>query len=144
MPFDFVFEQLEPLSPITKPFFGCTAVYVGEKTVLILRNKSEEPEANGVWLATTYEHHQNLQRDFPSMRPIGVLSTEQMLPVSEPNFEEAVFKACEPILSGDPRIGKIPKRKTIKPAEESKSSQKRKKVVVSRVRKRQALNRDDD
>lgn len=148
IPFDFVLEQLEPLSPITKPFFGCTAVYVGEKIVLILRNKSDEPEANGVWLATTYEHHESLQRDFPSMRSIGVLGEGttgwQVLHVSDPNFEESVTKACELILSGDPRIGKVPKRKSIKPAKKSKRSQKERNLAVSRVKNRQALNRDDD
>lgn len=136
IPFDFVLEHLEPLSPITKPFFGCTAVYVGDKIVLILRNKSDEPESNGVWLATTYENHQSLQRDFPSMRSIGVLGPGttgwQLLPVSDADFEESVTRACDLILSGDPRIGKVPKRKSIKPAGESKSSQKKKKVVVSK------------
>lgn len=119
IPFDFVIEQLEPLAPMTRPMFGCTAVYVGEKIVFILRNKSDEPEANGVWLATTPEHHQSLRKDFPAMRSIGVLGTEptgwQMLPFGEPDFEEAVSKACELVLSGDPRIGKIPKPRKLKP-----------------------------
>lgn len=130
IPFDFVLEQLERLSPITKPFFGCTAVYVGEKIVLILRNKSVEPESNGVWLATTYEQHQSLRRDFPSMRSIGVLGDGitgwQLLHVNDADFEESVMRACELILRDDPRIGKIPKRKTIKPSDVSKSSRKKK------------------
>ena len=147
IPFDFVLEHLEPLSPVAKPFFGCTAVYIGEKIVLILRDKSHEPESNGVWLATTCEHHQSLQRDFPSMRSIGVLGPGttgwQFLHVNDANFEESVVRACELILSGDPRIGKVPKRNSINPAEESKGSHEKKKVVVSRVKNRQALDRDD-
>lgn len=148
IPFDFVLEELEPLSPITKPFFGCTGVYVGEKIVLILRNKSKEPESNGVWLATTYEHHESLKRDFPSMRSIGVLGEGttgwQVLHVKDADFEASVMKACELILSGDPRIGKVPKRKPMKPTKKSKTSRKATKDPVSRVRKRSALNRDDD
>lgn len=140
IPFDFVLEQLEPLSPITKPMFGCTAVYVGEKIVLILRDKNDERDANGVWLATTHEHHESLRRDFPSMRSIGVLGEGttgwQILHVSEPDFEEAVMRACELILHDDPRIGKVPKRRSIKPTEKSKTSRKATKVAVSRVKKR--------
>jgi hypothetical protein len=38
----------------------------------------------------------------------------QVLPVTGPEFEEEALHACEMILVGDPRIGKIPgeKRKT--------------------------------
>ena len=148
IPFDFALEHLESLSPITTPFFGCTAVYVGDKIVLILRNKSDKPESNGVWLATTIENHKSLQQDFPSMRSIGVLGDGttgwQLLHVGDADFEESVIKACDLILRGDPRIGKIPKRKSIKPVEKSKSSVKRKKIIVSRARKRRAPSRDDD
>ena len=45
--------------------FGCLAVYVAEKIVLILRDKRTETADNGVWLATTEEHHQSLRREFP-------------------------------------------------------------------------------
>ena len=130
IPFDFVLEHLAPLSPITKPFFGCTGVYVGEKIVLILRNKKDELESNGVWLATTSEHHQSLQRDFPSMRSISVLGSGttgwQLLHVRDVNFEDSVTRACDMILSGDPRIGKVPQRKSVKPSRESKSAHNRK------------------
>jgi hypothetical protein len=140
IPFDFVLDELETLSPITRPMFGCTAVYVGEKIVLILRNKNDGSESDGVWLATTVEHHQSLRAIFPTMRSIGVLGKGvtgwQLLQVNNIDFEESVTKACELILNGDPRIGKIPKRKTIKPSNKSKSSKERESVGVSRSRKR--------
>ena len=139
IPFDFVLDQLEPLAPFTKPFFGCTAVYVGEKIVLILRNKGDEPESNGVWLATTTEHHHSLQRDLPSMRSIGVLGYGttgwQLLHVNDPDFEASVTRACELILNGDPRIGKVPKQKSTKPAKEPAVSRKRKQVIAERAKK---------
>jgi len=53
--------------------FGCLAVYIGEKIVLILREKSTYPSDNGVWLATTEEHHSSLRSEFPHMRSIGLL-----------------------------------------------------------------------
>ncbi len=120
IPFQFVLDQLEILSPVTKPMFGCTAVYVGEKIVLMLRDRSVDPASNGVWLATTLEHHESLRRELPTMRSIGVPSSIetgwQMLSMHEPGFEEATLTACELILNGDQRIGKIPIRKTMKPS----------------------------
>ena len=89
--------------------FGCLAVYVGEKIVLILRDKPARPADNGVWLATTKEHHQSLRREFPNMRSIQLLGKKvtgwQVLPADARDFEEAALRACELILNGDPRIG---------------------------------------
>ena len=111
--FDFVVEELFAVNPTVKPMFGCHAVYVNDKIVLILRNKEGVTNDNGVWIATTHEHHESLRKDFPSMRTISVFGgTEsgwQNLPVGDENFEEAVMKLCKLILKGDPRIGKTPK-----------------------------------
>jgi hypothetical protein len=101
--------------------FGCTAIYLREKIVLILRDKPENKEDNGVWLATTPEHHASLRRDFPHMRSIGVLGKPvtgwQVLPADAPDFEESALRACELVAAGDPRIGKTPKlRKRAQPA----------------------------
>ena len=46
--------------------FGCLAVYIEDKIVLILRDKREAISDNGVWLATTEEHHESLRREFGS------------------------------------------------------------------------------
>ena len=113
-PFEFVLDALSAVEPTTRPMFGCLAVYVGKRIVLVLRDKPAGPTAdNGVWLATTREHHASLRRDFPSMRSIGVLGKDvtgwQVLPATAPDFEEAVLRACELIVGRDPRIGKIPK-----------------------------------
>jgi hypothetical protein len=114
VPFAFVLEAIQHLSPYTRPMFGCTAVYVREKIVLILRDKPGGRD-NGVWLATTVEHHESLRRVFPNMKSIGVLGEGvtgwQSLPVEAPDFEESALRACELVAAGDPRIGKIPKRR---------------------------------
>ena len=94
--------------------FGCLAVYVEEKIVLILREgRRESPSDNGVWLATTEEHHESLKSEFPSMRSIRLFGRKvthwQVLPVSAPDFEEDALRACRLILARDPRIGKVPK-----------------------------------
>ena len=46
-------EAIAPLSPETRSMFGCLAVYVEDKIVLILREKRDVTEGNGVWLDTT-------------------------------------------------------------------------------------------
>ncbi len=115
VPHEFVLEAIAALSPRTHPMFGCLAVYVGEKIVLILRDKSGASADNGVWLATTREHHESLRREFPTMRSVQLLGKDvtgwQVLPSDAPDFEQAAVRACELILAGDARIGKIPKAK---------------------------------
>ncbi|MGB8013141.1 MAG: hypothetical protein WCF68_16120 [Terriglobales bacterium] len=113
VPHEFVLDALASVSPRTRSMFGCLAIYVGEKIVLILRNKEKAGETdNGVWLATTEEHHRSLRRDFPHMRSISVLGKKvtgwQVLPADAPDFEEAALRACEFVLAGDARIGKVP------------------------------------
>jgi hypothetical protein len=39
VPFEFVLDALASVSPWTGPMFGCLAMYVDEKIVLILRDK---------------------------------------------------------------------------------------------------------
>jgi hypothetical protein len=114
-PFEFVLDTIAALSPRTRPMFGCLAVYVENKIVLVLRDKADAAEDNGVWLATTKDHHDSLRGEFPNMRSIRVLGKAitgwQLLPVDAPDFEAAALHACDLILARDPRIGKIPKRK---------------------------------
>src|SRR5262249_30668616 len=101
------------LQPETRPMFGCLAVYVGSKIVLILRDKRDKTDDNGVWLATTEEHHESLLREFPNMRSIQVFRKKvtgwQVLPSYRPVFEQAALGAGELIANRDPRIGKVPK-----------------------------------
>ena len=112
VPHQFVLDAIAALSPTTRSMFGCLAVYVADKIVLILRDKSDETADNGVWLATTKDHHDSLRREFPNMRSIQVLGKGvtgwQVLPVDAPDFEEAALRACARILAADPRIGNVP------------------------------------
>jgi hypothetical protein len=115
VPHEFVLEALAALSPRTRLMFGCIAVYVEEKVVLMLRERAEGDSDNGVWLATTEVHHESLRREFPNMRSIQIFRKKvtgwQVLPVDAPDFEEASLRACELIAAKDPRIGKVPKVK---------------------------------
>jgi hypothetical protein len=132
VPHQFVLDALAELDLRTNPMFGCLAVYVGEKIVLVLRDKRQSSADNGVWLATTHEHHDSLRREFPSMRSIQVFGKKvtgwQVLPSESPDFEESAMRACELIIGGDERIGKIPAsrrpRKVPVPADSKLSERK--------------------
>src|SRR5215469_5841762 len=112
VPHAFVLDALSSVSFSTRPMFGCLALYVADKIVLILRDKTNHISDNGVWIATTEEHHASLRQDFPNLRSIGVLGKKvtgwQVLPADAPDFEEAAMRACELVVSRDPRIGKVP------------------------------------
>jgi hypothetical protein len=112
-PHQFVLEAIDKLSPWTRPMFGCLAVYVREKIVLILRDRPTHPADNGVWIATVEEHHESLRLEFPTMRSVDLFGKEvtswQVLPADAKDFEQAALRACELILAKDERIGKVPK-----------------------------------
>jgi hypothetical protein len=142
IPHAFVLDAISTLSPYTRPMFGCLAIYVKDKIVLILRDKPTITADNGVWVATTQEHHQSLRHEFPSMRSIQVLGKPvtgwQVLPVDAPDFESAALRACELVLAGDPRIGKIPGARTSKSG--SKAAGKSSKQI--KTSKRHASDRN--
>jgi hypothetical protein len=119
VPHQFVLDAIAPLAPVTRPMFGCLAVYVGNKIVFILRDKPGASADNGVWLATTEEHHDSLRREFPNMRSIQLLGREvtrwQVLPADAADFEEAALRAVDLVIARDPRIGKIPQSRRAQP-----------------------------
>lgn len=118
LPHEFVLDEIASLAPLTRPMFGCLAVYVEDKILLILRDKQESRADNGIWLATAPEHHESLRREFPRMRSIRVFGKKptqwQVLPADDPDFEAVAMRACRLILARDPRIGKVPKPRRIR------------------------------
>jgi hypothetical protein len=117
VPHEFVLDALEPVDPVTKPMFGCLAVYVKEQIVLILRDHRDHRADNGVWLATGPEHHDSLRREFLHMRSIRIFGTPmtswQLLPADASDFEESALHACELVMARDPRIGRVPGRRRV-------------------------------
>jgi len=113
-PHAFVLDALESAPVETQPMFGSLAIYLGDKIVMVLRDRENDPD-NGVWLATTAEHHRSLRRELPSMRSISILGKAvtgwQVLPADADDFEQAALHACELVLKRDPRIGKVPMRR---------------------------------
>jgi hypothetical protein len=114
-PHPFVLEALMPLNPEVRPMFSGFAVYLGDLLVCMLRNHHKSPRDNGVWLVlseTTNPKDPALRREFPSIRPIGILGGKighwLLIPSDGPNFEKEVLHACNLMLRHDPRFGRIP------------------------------------
>jgi hypothetical protein len=150
LPHEFVLDALSTVAPVTRPMFGCVAVYVEDKIVLILRDKPASPQDNGVWLATTREQHESLRREFPAMRSIRLLgegvTSWQVLPADDPDFEDLALRACKLVLQGDPRIGKVPKRRSAvvgrgKAAKVAEAKPAARKAATSRKWRRRAQAR---
>jgi hypothetical protein len=112
-PFEFVLEELARLEVHTRPMFGCTAVYVGEKIVLVLRKKEKTDADTGIWVCIPDDQVAGMKREFPMLRGVSFFedpdSAWQVLPESQPEFEEIALKLCAMIRKRDPRIGRVPK-----------------------------------
>lgn len=115
IPFPFLLDELYPFEPVIKPMFGCYALYREEKILLIVREKKDHTDANGIWIATSSAHHASLREEFPSMHSVYLLSegkgeTEwQMISMYDDDFESYAIRLCEMIKVFDERIGRIPK-----------------------------------
>lgn len=113
IPFSFVLDELDVLAPTTRLMFGTTAVYVGPRIMLALRDRGTVDD--GVWVATTAEHHASLRQELSSLRSIVVFgpgeSGWQVIPVASETFEDEVLRVCAMVKKADPRVGKTPKPK---------------------------------
>lgn len=114
-PFEFILEDLLPMRPMVKQMFGFIYVFVGDKLMLLLRNRTNRPQFNGVWLATSEEHFESLRKEFP-VSPVWLVSFGKkkwlLIPIDAEDFEEYSLKACKLILEGDLRLGKLSNPKT--------------------------------
>ncbi len=112
-PFPFVLEELSSIRPTIKRMFGFTSVYLDDKLLCSLRDSVKQPGSNGMWLYTTKENVESLAREFPDLPKRQLWRSRAndkawiILASRLGNFEEFAFKACELILKGDQRIGRI-------------------------------------
>jgi hypothetical protein len=112
-PFPFVLEELSSIRPTIKRMFGFTSVYLEEKLLCSLRDSVKQPGSNGMWLYTTTEHVDSLGREFPDLPKRQLWRSRNgdkawvILAARLEGFEEYAFKACELILKGDRRIGRL-------------------------------------
>ncbi|HTI89601.1 MAG TPA: hypothetical protein VL727_03380 [Puia sp.] len=114
IPFEFIFDYLLRIETTVKPYFGMFAIYSGERLLLMLRQRDNEPEMNGIWIATAKGGHESLKKELPALRTFSGLKEKdsgtgwQMIPATADDLEETAIKVCELIVRRDPRIGKIP------------------------------------
>ena len=112
-PFPFVLEELISIRPTVKRMFGFTSFYLDDKLLCSLRDSVKQPGTNGMWLYTTTEHVDSLAREFPRLSKRQLWRSRSgnkawvVLPSRLEEFEEYAFKACELILNGDRRIGRL-------------------------------------
>jgi hypothetical protein len=93
--------------------FGFTYVYLDERLLLSLRESSRQPRYNGVWLFTEAAHIESLRREFPTLPRRSFWKSAKsgngwvILAATTEDFEEHAFRACELILQGDRRVGRL-------------------------------------
>ena len=117
IPYEFVLDYLPP-GIIVKKMFGMHYIYLVKKIMLILRKRDNEPELNGIWVATGKEHHQSLKKDIPEFGPFFIDGDERhgnwlLIRDDAEDFEEAAIKVCELISHGDHRIGRLTEKAPI-------------------------------
>ncbi len=114
LPFDFVIEELTELRPTIKSAFGFTYVYLDELLLFTLHDSVKQPSTNGMWLFTSSEHVDSLAKEFPELSRRQIWRSGKncwiVLASRLEYFEEYALKACELILNGDRRIGRLSRR----------------------------------
>lgn len=83
--------------------FGCVAIYLGGRLVLLLADRSE-PWA-GLVLPMERSEHAALLADVPALRPHPVLPKWLYLSHASRGFAAASGQIVSMIAGGDPRIG---------------------------------------
>jgi hypothetical protein len=122
VPFDFVLEHISALHPVTRPMFGCTAVYLDERIVFVLRQKGGEDD--GVWVAYERDAEAQVRALLPTLEPIVILGSTRgwrKLSAASASFEADVLRACALLRAGETCLGKLPEsRKKGGPATRAK------------------------
>jgi hypothetical protein len=113
--YPFVLDALEEHEPTTRPLFGSTAVYLGERVFFILRQKGDSDD--GVWVAFDEDREAEALAALPNLAKITRLPNVRCwrkLAASRPSFEDDVLEACRLAGAADGPLGKIPVRQKAK------------------------------
>lgn len=111
-PFEFIFDHLLPIEIEVTPFFGMFAVRSRGKLLLLLRDRKNEPDKNGIWIATAGDGALTLQKELPGALVLFERKSKKdewllIHPDSEA-FERSAIAVCDLIVHRDPRIGRVP------------------------------------
>ncbi len=113
LPFDFIFDYLLPIDTEVTPFFGMFAVRSRGKLLLLLRDRKNEPDKNGIWIATVGDGAVSLQKELPGSTVLFERKSKKdewlLIPPDADTFERSAICLCDLIVHRDPRIGRVPK-----------------------------------
>ena len=104
-------------SYLERSMFGCLAIYLHGRMVLLL-SEGEEPW-NGLLIPTEHEHHIPILTEFKDIVQHPVLKKWLYLPENTEDFESVAYDIVHCIEMNDPRFGVEPKER--KPKHERKS-----------------------
>jgi hypothetical protein len=111
IPFQFVLDELMSIRPVVKQMFGFTYLYLDDRLLFGLREQPAKPNTNGIWIFTEAEHLDSLRREFPLLSRHYFWKSGNkgwvVLTTKNENFEEYAYKACELVLRGDRRLGRV-------------------------------------
>lgn len=114
LPFPFIIDELESLRPTIRNIFGFTHVYLEDRLLFSLRDAPTQCGSNGMWLYTTTDQVDSLGAEFTDLprRQLWRSGKKAWVVLASrlENFEENAFRACELILRGDQRIGRLSRR----------------------------------
>jgi hypothetical protein len=96
-------------SYIDRAWFGCRAIYLHGRLMLVLCS-GEEPW-NGLLIATEKEFHEDIRQEFETVVQHPVLKKWLYLPENSENFESVSSEIVDAIRIGDERFGVEPKER---------------------------------
>ena len=114
IPFPFIIDELSSLRPTLSKVFGFTHVYLEDKLLFSLRDSATQRGTNGMWLYTTSEFGNSLMAEFPDLPRRQLWRSGKnawvVLASRLGDFEQHALRACELILAGDRRIGRVSRK----------------------------------
>jgi len=112
-PLLWVVESLmEEPSYLEKPMFGCLAIYLHGRLLLVLAS-GEEPW-NGLLIPTEHQFHDAIVKEFQEVVQHSVLKKWLYLPEATEDFETVASDIVEVIRMNDLRFGVEPKERVSK------------------------------
>ncbi len=96
-------------SYLERSMFGCLAIYLHGRMVLLL-SEGEEPW-NGLLIPTEHAHHKSLINEFNYILQHPVLKKWLYLPENIEDFESVASEIVHAIEMNDPRFGVEPKER---------------------------------
>jgi len=110
IPYNFIFDHLGSLELVIKPMFGCYLIYAGNKMILFLRKRENEPMYNGIYVAASENYFDSLANDIGMNYQNDFFKNDKrrwlFIPERDERFEPSVLMACRLIIKKDKRIGR--------------------------------------